>query len=110
MMKQENMYCGWTLLGKTNESTLKAWDLVLLALIPSIEKPRVLKEKQLLSHLRYDYLREFYTLPIIISSYLSQVEEENPLRVLSEHNEVIGWSLDNIKGIRSSMCMHLIIL
>ena len=32
MMKQENMYCGWTILGKTNENTLKAWDLVLIAL------------------------------------------------------------------------------
>ena len=39
--------------------------------IPSIEKPLVLEEKPLPSHLRCAYLGESSTLPVIISSYLS---------------------------------------
>ena len=44
--------------------------------ISSIEKPPILEEKPLPSHLRYAYLGESSTLPVIILSYLSQVEEE----------------------------------
>ena len=69
-------------------------------LIPSIEKPLILEEKQLPSHLMHAYLGESSTLPIIISSYLSKVEEEKLLRVLREHKEAIEWSLADIKGIR----------
>ena len=32
------------------------------------------------------------------------------LKILKEHKEAIGWSLADIKGIRSSMCMHGILL
>ena len=79
-------------------------------LISSIENPPVLEEKQLLSHLRYAYPKESSTLPVIISSYLSKVEEEKLLRLLREHKEAIGWSLTIIKGIRPSMYMHRILL
>ena len=78
--------------------------------IPSIEKPPVLKEKLLPSHLRYAYLGKSSTLLVIISSYLSRMEEGKLLRMLKEHKEAIGWSLDDIKGIRLSMCMHRILL
>ena len=78
--------------------------------IPSIKKPLVLEEKQFPSHLRYAYLGESSTLPVIILSYLSKVEEDKLLRVLREHQETIGWSLANKKVIRPSMCMHRILL
>ena len=38
---------------------------------PSIEKPPVLEEKSLPSHVKYAYLGSTSTLPVIISSYLS---------------------------------------
>ena len=79
-------------------------------MIPYIEKPPILEEKQLPTHLKYAYLGEASTLPVIISSSLSNMEEEKLLKVLKEHKEAIGWSLDNIKGIRPSICMHLILL
>ena len=79
-------------------------------LIPSIENPPSLEEKPLPAHLRYAFLREASTLPIIISSSLSHIEEERLLRVLKEHKEAIKWSLANVKGIRPSMCMHRILL
>ena len=77
---------------------------------PSIEKPPIVEEKQLPNHLRYAYLGEESTLPVIISSSLSNMEEEKLLKTLKEHKEAIGWSLANIKGIRTSMCMHRILL
>ena len=79
-------------------------------LTPSIEKPPIVEEKQLPNHLRYSYLGEESTLPVIISSSLSNMEEEKLLKIIKEHKEVIGWSLADIKGIRSSMCMHRILL
>ena len=78
-------------------------------LTPSIEKPPIVEEKQLLNHLRYAYLGEDSTLPVIISSSLSNVEEKKLLKILKEHKEAIGWSLVDIKGIRPSMCMHRIL-
>ena len=78
--------------------------------IPSIEKPPTLEEKPLLTHLRYTYLAEAFTLPVIISSSLSHIEEERLLRVLREHKEAIRWSLAYIEGNRPSMCMHIILL
>ena len=79
-------------------------------LTPSIEKPPIMEEKQLPNHLRYAYLREKSTLPVIISSSLSNMEEEKLLKILKEHKEAIGWSLAYMKGIRPSMCMHRILL
>ena len=79
-------------------------------LTPSIEKPPIMEEKQLPNHLRYAYLGEESTLPVIISSSLSNMEEEKLLKILKEHKEAIGWSLADIKGIRPSMCMHRILL
>ena len=76
----------------------------------SIENPPSLGEKPFPTHLRYAYLGEASTLPVIISSSLSHTEEKRLLRVLREHKEAIRWSLANIKGIRLSMCMHIIIL
>ena len=79
-------------------------------LTPSIEKPPNVEEKQLPNHLRYAYLREDSTLLVIISSSISNMEEEKLLKILNEHKEAIGWSLADIKGIRPSMCMHRILL
>ena len=79
-------------------------------LTPSIEKPPIMEEKQFPNHLRYAYLGEESTLPVIISSSLSSMEEEKLLKILKEHKEAIGWSLVDIKGIRPSMCMHRILL
>ena len=59
-------------------------------LTPSIEKPPIVKEKQLPNHLRYAYLGEESTLPVIISSSLSNMDEEKLLKILKEHKKAIG--------------------
>ena len=79
-------------------------------LTPSIEKLPIVEEKQLPNHLRYAYLGEESTLPVIISSTLFNVEEEKLLKILKEHKEEIGLFLVDIKGIKPSMCMHRILL
>ena len=81
-----------------------------IRLIPSVEKPLIREEKQLPTHLKYAYLGEASTLPVIISSSLYNMEEKKLLKVLKKHKEVIGWSLSDINGIIPSMCMHQILL
>ena len=69
-----------------------------------------MEQKPLPSHLKYAYLGVESTLPVIISSSLTAMEEEKLLRVLRDHKQALGWSLVNLKGIRPSMCMHRILL
>ncbi|XP_039129088.1 uncharacterized protein LOC120265278 [Dioscorea cayenensis subsp. rotundata] len=76
-----------------------------ICLIPSINNPPILELKPLPTHLRYAYLGESTTLPVIISSSLSLKEEDKLLRVLREHKSAIGWLLADIRGIRPSMLL-----
>ncbi|CAN6566338.1 unnamed protein product [Malus baccata var. baccata] len=50
------------------------------------------------------------TLPVIVSSSLTALEEEKLIRVLKEHKTAIGWTLADIKGISPTTCMHRIFL
>ena len=50
-------------------------------LTPSIEKPLIVEEKQLPNHLRSAYLGEESTLPVIISSSLSNMEDVTPRNI-----------------------------
>ena len=79
-------------------------------LVPSFKQPPKMEQKPLPSHLRYAYLGEVSTLPVIISASLTAVEEDKLFRVLRDHKDVIGWSLADLKGIRPSVCMHRILL
>lgn len=76
----------------------------------STEKPPELELKQLPSHLKYTFLGENSTLHVLISADLSSIEEEKLFCVLRTHQNAIGWSLADIKGISHSVCMHMILL
>ena len=78
--------------------------------VPSVEQPPKMEQKPLPSHLKYAYLGVASTLPVIISSSLTELEEEKLLMVLRDHRNAIEWSLADLKGIRPSMCMHHILL
>ena len=78
--------------------------------VPSVEQPPKMKQKPLPIHLKYAYLGTTSTLPVIISASLTAIEEDKLLRVLRDHKNALGWSLDDLKGIRPSMCMHRILL
>ncbi|CAN6691845.1 unnamed protein product [Malus baccata var. baccata] len=79
-------------------------------LLPSIVQPPTLELKPLPSHLKYVFLGEDQTLPVIISSSLTAQEEVKLIRVLKEHKSAIGWTLADIKGISPTTCMHRILL
>ncbi|KAL0445302.1 UNVERIFIED_CONTAM: hypothetical protein Slati_2252900 [Sesamum latifolium] len=77
---------------------------------PSIEKPPSLELKPLPSHLKYVFLESDSSLPIIISSDLTIIQEEKMKRVLKEHVTAIGWSIADIKGISPVTCTHKILM
>ncbi|KAI3462370.1 hypothetical protein Pfo_019033 [Paulownia fortunei] len=62
------------------------------------------------NHLRYSFLGESSTLPIIISTALNEEQEEKLLRVLRDHKTALGWSIADIKGISPSICIHKILM
>ncbi|KAL0463198.1 UNVERIFIED_CONTAM: hypothetical protein Slati_0207400, partial [Sesamum latifolium] len=78
-------------------------------LLPSILQAPTLELKELPKHLKYAFLRENDTLPVIISSKLSTLEEKL-IRVLREFREAIGWTIADIKGLSPFTCMHRILL
>ena len=66
--------------------------------------------KELPSHLKYIYLEPPQRKPVIISARLSDEEEQKLLQILKKHKESIAWSIEELKGISPSICMHKILL
>ncbi|KAG7995172.1 hypothetical protein I3843_01G095200 [Carya illinoinensis] len=66
--------------------------------------------KQLPEHLRYAFLGDNGTFPVIVAKSLTPEEEEKLLRVLREHRTALGWTISDIKGISPSICMHKILM
>ncbi|KAM1247681.1 hypothetical protein ACFX2J_043587 [Malus domestica] len=79
-------------------------------LLPSVIQAPVLELKPLPDHLKYVFLGDEETLPVIVSSSLTALEEEKLIRVLKEHKTAIGWTLADIKVISPTTCMHRIFL
>ena len=79
-------------------------------LMPSVIQAPTLELKPLPEHLKYAYVGEGETLPVIIASNLSMQDEESLLRVLREHKSAIAWGIADIKGISPTTCMHQILL
>ncbi|KAA0046070.1 retrotransposon gag protein [Cucumis melo var. makuwa] len=61
-------------------------------------------------HLKYIFLGKKNMFPVIISRELNQKQEERLIEVLKKKKQAIGWTLDDIKGISPTFCMHRIIL
>ncbi|KAL5564878.1 hypothetical protein UlMin_028042 [Ulmus minor] len=87
---------------------MSSWEIKLPK--SSVEEPPTLELKPLPSHLRYAYLGEVSTLPVIISAQLTETQEGQLLKVLRKFKKAIGWTLADIKGISPSFCMHKILL
>ncbi|XP_052723860.1 uncharacterized protein LOC128193792 [Vigna angularis] len=61
-------------------------------------------------HLKYVFLEEVGSKPVIISNSLSPAEEEKLIEVLKANKGAIGWSISDLKGISPSYCMHRIFM
>ena len=66
--------------------------------------------KELPSHLKYAYLELPRNKLVIISARISDAEEQKLLEILRKHKESIAWSIEDLKGISPSICMHKILL
>ncbi|XP_015965220.1 uncharacterized protein LOC107488950 [Arachis duranensis] len=73
------------------------------------EAPK-LELKALSPTLKYAYLGENESYPVIINSAPSREQEEELLQVLQKHKDAIGWTLADLKGISSAICMYKILL
>ncbi|CAN6691336.1 unnamed protein product [Malus baccata var. baccata] len=65
--------------------------------LPSVIQAPKLELKPIPKHLKYAFLGEDETLPVIISSQLSTEEGEKLIRVLKDHKTAISWSIVDIK-------------
>ena len=72
-----------------------------------MEKPKV-ELKTLLVHLKYVFLEDNETKPVIINSSLQKKEEDQLVQILKSHKAALGWLISDIKGISPSYCMHKI--
>ena len=73
--------------------------------VPDSQKKKL---KPLPDNLKYKFLGPAESLPVIIASDLIDAQEEKLIEVLREHKEVIGWTIEDIKGISPSLVMHKI--
>jgi hypothetical protein len=51
-----------------------------------------------------------HTKPLIINTHLFGAQEEKLLQVLNKYQKIIGWTLNDLKGIGTSYCTHRIYL
>ncbi|XP_070054300.1 uncharacterized protein [Nicotiana tomentosiformis] len=75
---------------------------------PYIEEPPTLDLNPLPPRLQYEFLGPYSTLPVIISSCLTNVQVDSTLAVLQKRKKAIGWTLADIWGISPTFCMHKI--
>ena len=66
--------------------------------------------KELPKHLRYAFLQPKKGKPVIITTGLTELEEQKLLEILRKYKETIAWSIEDLKGINPSICMHKILL
>ena len=66
--------------------------------------------KELPDHLKYAFLQPEKGKPVIISTGLTWLEEQKLLETLIKYKEAIAWSIEYLKGISLSICMHKILL
>ena len=64
--------------------------------------------KPLPKGLKYEFLGDGKTFPVIVSDELSPEEMEKLLNLLKKHKKVIGYSINDLKGISPAFCTHRI--
>ena len=66
--------------------------------------------KELPSHLKHPFFEPENGKPVIISAALTENEEQGLLQILRKYKEAIAWSIEDLKSISPSICMHKILL
>ena len=78
--------------------------------LPKTEKPSrpPIEIKPLPSGLRHAFLNSDVESPVIISDNLSEEETNKLIAVLEKHRSVLGYTLQDLKGISPALCTHRI--
>ena len=58
--------------------------------------------------MKYEFLGDGKTFPVIVSDELSLEETEKLLNLLKKHRKVICYSINELKGISPAFCTHRI--
>ena len=66
--------------------------------------------KELPNQLKYAFLEPERAKPVIISTALTESEEQKLLDTLKNYKEAIVWFIEDLKGISPSICMKKILL
>ena len=61
-------------------------------------------------NLKYRFLDDTNKFPIVISAKLLGEEEEELMRILKEHRQAFGYSMDDLKGISPMIAVHQIFM
>ena len=69
-----------------------------------------LELKPLPLSLRYAFLDSNSEFPFIVNSYLPRNDDDALCDVLISHRSVIGYSINDLKGISPKLCMHRTLL
>ena len=78
--------------------------------LPETERPSrpPIDLKPLPSGLRYAFLNSDVESPVIISDKLSEEETTKLIAILEKHQSVLGFTLQDLKGISPTLCTHWI--
>nr|GEW18474.1 reverse transcriptase domain-containing protein [Tanacetum cinerariifolium] len=76
----------------------------------SIDKPPVVKLKDLPPHFEYAFLEGDDKLPVIIAKDLKDKEKTALIKVLKSHKQAFAWKLFDIKGINPKFYTHKILM
>ena len=79
-------------------------------LLPLVQQAPAVELKPLSDHLKYVFLGDNNTLPVIIAKGLEPQHKAQLIKVLKAHKTTIGWTIADIKGIGPSLWMHKILL
>ena len=73
-----------------------------------IPQPPLPELKPLPPGLKYAFLHDNRTTPVVISDKLTESETRRLVAVLEKYRYVIGYSLRDLEGISSNLCTHRI--
>ena len=78
--------------------------------LPSQVRPPKPELKPLPVDLKYAYLGDDETFPIVIYAHLDKDHEVQLMEILKQHKGAIAWTVADIKGIDPYVCTHHIYL
>ena len=65
--------------------------------------------KELPKHLKYVFLGSERSKPVLIVADLTEDKEHKLIKILIKYKEAIAWSVEDLKEINTSICMHKIL-